>query len=157
LIVALIRATLFRRQILMMLLTGPVIGAASGIVLGLFAFIHPLAFTSVSPIFDQRRSRDPPADVPARLQENLGTTPGEGSLRLFAVSTGSSRSSFRTGRRRRTDGADDRLAKNTGCVERLWPQSAGCVERLQLHPVGAAKANEVDAGARAAPVAILGA
>jgi uncharacterized membrane protein len=39
LIVALIRATLFRRQILMMLLTGPVIGAASGIVLGLFAFI----------------------------------------------------------------------------------------------------------------------
>jgi hypothetical protein len=31
LIVALIRATLFRRQILMMLLTGPVIGAASGI------------------------------------------------------------------------------------------------------------------------------
>ena len=39
LIVALIRATLFWRQILMMLLTGPVIGAASGIVLGLFAFI----------------------------------------------------------------------------------------------------------------------
>ena len=36
---------------------------------------HPLAFTSVSPIFDQRRSRDPPADVPARLQENSGTTP----------------------------------------------------------------------------------
>ena len=59
----------------------------------------PLAFTSVSPIVDQRRSRDPPADVPARLRENSGTTLG-GKLRHHTRGGGKLRHHTRGGKLR---------------------------------------------------------
>jgi len=55
--------------------------------------------SGVSPIVDQRRSRDPPADVPARLRENSGTTLG-GKLRHHTRGGGKLRHHTRGGKLR---------------------------------------------------------